>query len=167
VTQNFHSEFGKPSPPDRRVKINVGELLFNLKRWQTEDQLVHQSFTTYPSYFDSHIDYRHKYFTWDYANIFAPGKEELAPKFLSRFSKWLGIQKEFTARGGFQKLSSLPLSETIENYREVASALRGTPFRYCLEDEPIHPTAGERHGWRGWLSKNLPLFQRRGPDFKP
>ncbi len=164
ATQNFHLAAGLPGTVDPRIKINVKELLFELKRWRAEDELVDSSFTTFPSHYDSQLNYRQKYFTWDYADLFDPHGEGLAPRFSNRFSNWLGIPNKFGRQSAFQKFASLPLRETIENYADVVKALRGTPFEYCLQDEPIHSTSGGvRRGWRQWFPGSPALVRRLIP----
>ena len=79
--------------------------------------------------------------TYDYAEIFSGNGSAISPEFLERFADWRGIDNTFTGKPGYKKLSSLPLRETIENYDEIAAALRDGPFAYCLEDEPAYRVA--------------------------
>jgi hypothetical protein len=43
-----------------------------------------------------------------------------------------------TEQNEFRKQSHFPLEDTIENFEEVAEALGGTKFEYCLEDEHMY-----------------------------
>jgi hypothetical protein len=79
--------------------------------------------------------------TCDYAELFSPDGSALSAEFLARFAAWRGIDADFTVEPAYRKQSSLPLRDTIENYDEVADALRGGPFEYCLDDEPYYRTS--------------------------
>jgi predicted O-methyltransferase YrrM len=76
--------------------------------------------------------------TYDYTEIFSGSGGLISPEFLERFADWRGIDNAFTSKPACRKQSSLPLRETIENYDEIAAALRDGPFAYCLEDEPAY-----------------------------
>ena len=108
-------------------------MLLELNRCQAEDEFVHNCFTDYAAYVGA--GYAGKYFTCEYGDVFTEAGAGLDPQFLERFSGWLGIANDFPKDCRCKKQSSLPLSETIENYAEVSAALRGTPFEYCLDDE--------------------------------
>ncbi len=78
---------------------------------------------------------------FEYAELFPGGAVVVDPDHLARFSAWLDIPNEFELEPEYRKQSSLPLSEAIENYDEIAAALRDTPLAYCLEDEPAYRAA--------------------------
>jgi hypothetical protein len=79
---------------------------------------------------------------FEYAELFPGGAVVVDPDHLARFSAWLDIPDQFNVEPVFRKQSSLPLHAAIENYDEIAAALRHTPLAYCLEDEPAYRTAG-------------------------
>jgi hypothetical protein len=79
--------------------------------------------------------------TYDYTEIFSGNGSAISPEFLKQFSDWRGIDNAFASKPAYKKLSSLPLRETIENYDEIAAAVREGPFAYCLEDEPAYRSA--------------------------
>jgi hypothetical protein len=138
----FHATLADEKLRDGKIRVNVHELLYELKRWQHEDEAVQHAFRDYPAY--RNCDYKDRLFVTDYAEAIRPSGNRLAPEFLERFSRWLGIPNTFVPQIQFQKLSHLPLAETIENYSEVAAVLRGTAFEYCLKDEPMYRRPSRR-----------------------
>jgi hypothetical protein len=113
---------------DHTVRIPVGPMLRELERCDQENQMIAQAFAGYPSYR-----------AYEYADIFpADAPDGIARGFISDVTDWLAISDDFPAVPAFARQSSLPLEETIENYKQVAAALRGTRFEYCLEDEPAY-----------------------------
>ena len=75
-----------------------------------------------------------------YTRAYVTPRPGVSKSFLKSFSDWLGLGRNYCSNTAFVKQSTLSLTDTIENYAEVAAALSGTEFEYCLEDEMI---AGE------------------------
>ncbi len=98
--------------------------------------------------------------TFDYAEIFPGNGVVIAPTFLERFSAWRGVATQFVLDPKYQKQSTLPLPEAIENYDEIAAALRDGPFEYCLDDEPAYRDLGA-------LDANAPPQGPRVPVVRP
>jgi hypothetical protein len=112
---------------DQKIRIEIPILVSKLEQCLAEDELVGQCFASYGNRL-----------TVEYADVFAePGKGP-GGDFLSTLAKWLKVDNVFPGESHFRKQSSLTLPETIENYDEVAGALRDTKFAYCLEDEKIY-----------------------------
>jgi predicted O-methyltransferase YrrM len=63
---------------------------------------------------------------------------------LERIATLVGITTEFGSTCEFVKQSSLSLADTIQNFEEIESALRETPFAHCLKDEPMYHRGGDR-----------------------
>ena len=112
---------------DNKIRIPVDSLLYRIDKCYAEDQLIHKHFSSYA-----------QYLSYDYADIFPKAMGGAAGDFLQCFSDWLGISNRFEEVKYFKKQSYLPLEETIDNFEEVAKALRGTKFEYCLEDERMY-----------------------------
>jgi hypothetical protein len=122
---------GRPAVDDVKVHLDVAKTLQTLELCRSENELVAASFAGYERYLE--LDYEDLFL-----EIGAPVSEEA----LGRISDWLGIEPDFAERRPqYKKQSVLPLADTVENYDEIASALRGTPFEYCLEDERIYRRA--------------------------
>lgn len=117
-------------PPDAKIRVELDYLLYQLRCCDAENKLIESSFAPYPNYL-----------TAEYNDLFNTGSEALSPAFLERFSGWLGVPNSYPSPGEYRKQSSLPLDQTIENFEEVAAALRGTEFAYCLEDEQMYASA--------------------------
>ena len=111
--------------------LDPGFVLRELSHCLDEDQRIQQGLTP-----DDRV------LTYDYTEIFPGNRSAISPEFLERFADWRGIDNTFTGKPGYRKLSSLPLRETLENYDEIAAALRDGPFAYCLEDEPAYRSGG-------------------------
>jgi hypothetical protein len=126
AANRYHARTGGAAP-DTRVTLDVAGLLPQLERCEAEDAALDRYFLGYP--------YLLKY---DYAEIFPDGGEPISERFLNEFAAWLGISPAFAKVPAFPKQSSLLLSETIENFDEVAAALRTTRFARCLDDEPAY-----------------------------
>lgn len=112
---------------DRPVCVDVATLLERLHFFESEDHLVR--------------GYSHRfrqYWTCDYQDVFSDATGSVAPAVLAQLSIWLEIENCFVAKPLYKKQSYLPLDQTISNYSEVAAALTGTQFAYCLEDEPCY-----------------------------
>ncbi len=152
-----------PAPHlDAKIHVNPAELALELNRCAAEDAFVHDCFTIYANTYWGY-NFREKYFTRDYAEIFTATENGAAPEFLERFAGWLGISNNFQNFCAFQKQSSLPLKEAIVNYREVARCLRRTPFKYCLVDEEVYrPPRVKRGKPFGYLSLPKRLFSVEG-----
>ena len=93
-----------------------------LETCDAEDRLFQNYFTPYP-----------KYLAYEYAQVLAKGTAD----FLKCFSTWLGIGNQFPAGARYKKQATLALTQTILNFDEVATALRGTRFEFCLTDEVL------------------------------
>jgi len=117
---------------DGTVRLDPAAVLPMLERCEAEDAAIERHLRGYP-----HLR------TYDYAEIFPGGGEPVSEKVLRDVSEWLGVAPTFVAAPSFPKQSSLALSETIENFGEVAAALRGTRFAYCLHDEPSYRASRE------------------------
>jgi hypothetical protein len=75
----------------------------------------------------------------EYEDLFTTIGAPIADEALTRVAEWLGVEPTFAERRPqYRKQSDLPLTKTIANYRDVAKALRGTEFEYCLSDEKIY-----------------------------
>jgi len=107
--------------------IDADYLQSELERCRREDAVIERAFASH-----------RRLLTWDYADIFPGGGEPIAPRFLDEVSSWLHVPNLFQVDPVYRKQSSLPLEETLENYDEVAAALKGTEFEYCLADEPYY-----------------------------
>jgi predicted O-methyltransferase YrrM len=105
-------------------------VLRELSRCLDEDRRIEQELTP-----------RDRVLTYDYTEIFSGDGSAISSEFLERFAEWRGIDNAFMRKPTYKKQSSLPLRETIENYGEIAAALREGPFAYCLEDEPAYRPA--------------------------
>jgi hypothetical protein len=122
---------GRPPVEDVKVHLDLAETLQTLELCRSENELVAASFAGYERYLE--LDYEDLF-----VEIGAPVSEEA----LRRISDWLEIEPDFAERRPqYKKQSVLPLADTIENYDEIANALRGTLFEYCLEDERIYRRA--------------------------
>lgn len=119
---------GRPDVEDVRVHLDVAETLETLELCRSENELVAASFAGYD-----------RYMQLDYEDLFHEIGGPVSEEALHRISHWLGIEPDFVERRPqYKKQSVLPLADSIENYDEIAGALRGTPFEYCLEDERIY-----------------------------
>lgn len=131
-TASFHVTGGEKLPADRSVTVNVDEMRENFEWWDAEDKLVEHTFTGYAR--QRKASYPGQFFTWDYAELFTE-TGAASSRFREAFAGWLGLSSGLAEAAGFQKLSRLPLEQTIKNFREVARALKDTKFERCLEDE--------------------------------
>ena len=110
--------------------IPPAQLLRVLRRSSEEDELVAQSF---PS---------EKRLTLEYEELFPELGGLASVAELRRLARWLGIPERFQqSPPAYRKQSVRPLPELIENWDEVAAALRGTEFEYCLRDEAPYRAA--------------------------
>ena len=119
---------GKPASGDAVLKLDVGEMLRVLEQCQREDAVIDRALGGYP-----------ELIAVEYADLFPVNDGPPAREPLARIANWLSVDPDLL--DGVPKLrkqSSLPLSETIENYAEVEVALRGTPFERFLADEPCY-----------------------------
>jgi hypothetical protein len=118
---------GELAYEDHARWVNPDFVMRELTKCDAEDDLVARRFASYP-----------RFLAAEYADIFSDPQGEVSPHFLAQFASWLDVPDNFDASSAYRKQSSLPLHETIENYAEVAAALQGTKFEYCLEDEPAY-----------------------------
>jgi hypothetical protein len=119
--------FEGPAPADVRVSVPAAWALDEMTRWEAEDTLVAHAFHEYPLYKQI-----------EYADLFPDASGAMAMPALEDLRQWFGVSDAFINRASLSKQSSLPLNETVENMDELVKALRGTPFEYCLEDEPAY-----------------------------
>lgn len=125
---------GRAAISDLAVHLDVAETLRTLELCRSENALVTASFAGYERYLEL-----------DYADLFAEIGGPVSDDALGRICDWLGLSPEFSERRPeYKKQSALPLADTIENFAELAGALRDTPFAYCLADEQLYTTPVSR-----------------------
>ena len=128
-TRWFREKYAeRPQQSDPTVRLDVGETLEALRLCQAENEIVRASFAGYEHYLEL-----------AYTDLFTQAGAPASEESLDRICEWLGVGAEFAERRPqYKKQSALPLKDTIENFKEIAGALRGTPFESCLEDEPAY-----------------------------
>lgn len=119
--------FDGPAPPDVRVSVPLPWALHEMERWRAEDESVAAAFVDYPFYKQV-----------EYSSLFPDTSGSIQAHALTDLREWFDVPDAFVNRASLTKQSSLPLAATVENMDEVVAALRGTPFEYCLEDEPAY-----------------------------
>jgi hypothetical protein len=126
---------GRIRHEDPSVPLDVEETLTVLELCRSENELVAASFAGYEYYLELQ-------YTELFTEIGGPASEVA----LGRICEWLRIPPDFAdRRPQYRKQSALPMPETIDNYDEIAEALRATPFEAFLDDEPLyHAAAGTR-----------------------
>ena len=122
--------FDGPAPPDVRVTVPLPWALQEIERWHAEDASVAAAFEDYAFY--KRVEY---------SDLFPDTSGSIPEAALEDLREWFGVRDVFVNRASLTKQSSLPLAATIENIAEVAHALRGTSFEYCLDDEPAYRCA--------------------------
>jgi len=116
---------------DQSVHLDPGRVLWGLEFCRSEDEAVARSLSHHPRY--KRIEYDQLF-----PVLGAPPSEEV----LGSIADWLGVPPTFGhSEPRYRKQAVLGLRETIENYEEIAAALRGTPFEYCLDDEAMYRDA--------------------------
>jgi hypothetical protein len=116
---------GDAPAEDPSIRLDPDELLFHMRLWADEDALVARRFAGNP-----------RALTLEYDDLFPVLGGAPAAAELSRLAAWLGVPAEFPDTGPkLYKQAVRPLTETIENFGEVAAALAGTEFEHCLRDE--------------------------------
>lgn len=116
------------SRDDVGVEISVRDLLWNLAACRREDEMVEDA-----------LGSDHLARTWDYTELFPDRGGSVSPEVLGSIAEWLEVESAFPqTEPEYRKQSVRGLRETIANYDEVAAALTGTEFEYCLEDEPMY-----------------------------
>jgi hypothetical protein len=114
---------------DPRLAVDVEKMLFILELCRSESERVELTFKDYAPF----------YLTFDYQDLVTEIGAPISSEILGTIATWLGISTNFSqTTPKYRKQSALPLRETIQNYRAVEQALRGTDFEYCLEDEPMY-----------------------------
>jgi hypothetical protein len=121
---NTYYEYASPAPPDRRIVVYADWALGQFERWRLEDELVAAAFAGYAHYAQV-----------EYDDLFPDFTGAIAGKPLETLRGWFGVGNAFSNAATLSKQSSLPLADTIENYDEVKTALTGTRYAYCLQDE--------------------------------
>lgn len=127
ASNTFHAPVGTPPPQDTGVTVPPIWLKHQLQRWADEDRQVAWTFREHPHY--KHVEY---------TDLFPDASGAMAGPALVDLAAWFGLENVFVNRAGLQKQSSLPLDQTITNFEEVRDVLRGTPFEFCLQDEPAY-----------------------------
>jgi hypothetical protein len=112
---------------DHKIRIDIDHLLKQMDRCDVEGRVIENYVSLYP-----------RLLSHDYEDVFPTASGAVSGDFLQCVSERLGIGNVFEQEGVYKKQSCLPLAETIENYEEVAGALRGTRFEYCLQDEKMY-----------------------------
>ena len=135
--KRWYKEWRKSATPtdDAPVQLNIPDLLQNLQLCKSENEVVERSFAGYAPFL-----------TFDYDDMFKTLGAPIADPILNRITGWLEIPAGFAQKKPeYKKLSNLPLEKAIANYSEVAEALRGTDFEYCLTDERMYHPASARN----------------------
>jgi len=115
------------APPDLRVVVPPAWALSTMEHWAFEDDFVSGSFADWP------------HFTRvEYSELFPDASGAMPADALRTLAAWFGVDAAFTNLAALVKQSSLPLSQTIQNFDELRNALRGTRFEWCLDDEPAY-----------------------------
>jgi hypothetical protein len=128
ATRVWQLREGAQATGDRSIRISDTEaLLRRLACCRAEDMLVDGYFADYG-----------RFISYEYDNVFGADASEVSADVLSSLSKWLQVINSFERKPTFRKQSHLPLDMAIANFEEVAAALRGTEFEYCLEDERMY-----------------------------
>jgi hypothetical protein len=127
--------FDGAAPPDVRIPVPLPWALHEMERWRSEDDSVAAAFDDYPFY--KRVEY---------STLFPDPSGSIPAAALADLRAWFDVPDAFANRASLTKQSSLPLAETIENMDEVVSALRGTPFEHCLDDEPAYRGAAGNPG---------------------
>jgi hypothetical protein len=134
LTQKYHLHAGSnagTNTDEEGLTVDLDDLLFRLRRCQSEDSLVKRMLGGYSQY--KAIEYEELF-----PRLGAPPSAEV----LDRVAEWLGIEASFPkTEPRYRKMAVLPLSKAIANYDEVAETLSGTEFAYMLEDEAPYRAA--------------------------
>lgn len=110
------------------LALDPDELLRLARRWEAQDAHVAQRFPP-----------GERCLRLEYEQLFPHLGGGAARDQLSRIAALLGVDDAFAeAEPEYSKQSARPLAETIANYDEVATALRGSEFAGCLDDEPAY-----------------------------
>ena len=118
-------------PADRRVTLDRDDVVWTLESCRLENDAITRAFEGRPIYK-----------TFDYEDLFPALGGPVSAQVLEWIAEWLAIEPAFAqAEPQLRKQSSLGLRDTIENFDEIAEALAGTPFEYCLEDERMYSGA--------------------------
>jgi hypothetical protein len=113
-----------PEPP-QSVRIEIQPLIWALQGMAEEDAVLFRGFWNYDV------------LELEYADLFLRPDGCVPPSALKRISDWFGVANRFASLPECSKQLSFPLTMLIENYDEVATALRETPFSWMLNDEPL------------------------------
>lgn len=113
---------------DFSVTVPVNDLLPRMELCRSDEEFVDRSFQRYD-----------QARTIDYEDLFPELGGAPSLTVVEGIAGWLGIEPSFPiTEPRYRKQAIASLEETIENYGEVADALRGTDFEYCLEDERMY-----------------------------
>lgn len=117
---------GRAGAKDEAVTLPPDGMLFMLELCRSENELI-----------DRMLGWYRRYFEIEYEDLFPVIGAPASTEVLGSLAAWLGIENSFPPdkHPRYRKQAVLPLADTIRNYDEIAAALRGTEFEYCLEDE--------------------------------
>ncbi len=118
------------APPDLQVTVPPVEALATMEHWAYEDNLVAGAFLDWP-----------RFLRVEYSDLFPDASGAMAPAALQQLATWFGVRDTFTNQATLTKQSSLPLDQTIANFAQLRVTLHGTPFEWCLADEPAYRVA--------------------------
>jgi hypothetical protein len=122
---------------DEPIELDVGSVVEQLKSCMEEDFAVDRRFANYPHFI-----------AWEYTDVFQISTGGVCSGFAAAAADLLGVTNRFDRVPEYTKQAQLPLEKSILNYQEVASALRGTRFEQCLDDEPLSTTKRRRRSQR-------------------
>lgn len=125
-SNRYYVRDGQP-PPDLRITVPPDWALNTMEHWAREDEFVARVFAGSPHFRQV-----------EYAELFPDASGAIADDALRGLADWFGVSGPFRNRASLTKQSWLPLDQTIENYADVRTALRGTRFEACLDDEPAY-----------------------------
>lgn len=125
-SKRYHAPRGA-ARRDLQIKLGPEWALGRMQQWADEDRLVAESFQGYEFY--KRVEY---------TDLFPDSSGAVDETALDDIAKWFGVPDGFTHESPLEKISYLPLEETIENFAALSAVLRGTPFEACLDDEPSY-----------------------------
>jgi hypothetical protein len=96
-----------------------------MRKYKEEDDLIDRVFSGYGRSMRA-----------DYADIFRDTTGRVSRDFLNGLAGWLGVSGQFAEAPQYTKQSTLPLSQALLNFSQLADVLRDSEFDYCLDDEP-------------------------------
>lgn len=113
---------------DPTLRLEPEEVVRAAEAYEHEDRLVIERFGDYELAAGL-----------EYDDLFPVMGAPPAAEVLAAIAGWLGLEPDFPdPEPAFRKQNVRTLRESIENYDEVAAALTGTRFEYCLHDERMY-----------------------------